>query len=163
FIAAPCVALGLFTRPMALPLFVLMALSAYDHGKHDGWFWNKSGFEYPAVWAIGVLYFLINGGGLISLDHLLGFEFLGGPMADDLSPARHDLAVANRIVSYEGIIDAFGHVSMRHPTRPDRFLISRSRSPEVVEASDIYQYTLDSQPVTPLPQGIRGYGELVIH
>ena len=52
---------------------------------------------------------------------------------------------------------------MRHPTRPDRYLISRSRSPEVVEASDIYEYTLDSEPVTPLPNGIRGYGELVIH
>jgi ribulose-5-phosphate 4-epimerase/fuculose-1-phosphate aldolase len=84
-------------------------------------------------------------------------------MPDNLSQARHDLAIANRIVAYEGIIDAFGHVSMRHPTRPDRFLISRSRSPEVVEANDIYEYTLDSQPVTPLPQGVRGYGELVIH
>ena len=80
-----------------------------------------------------------------------------------LAQARHDLAVANRIVSHEGIIDAFGHVSMRHPTKPDRYLISRSRSPEVVEASDIYEYTLDSEPVTPLPKGIRGYGELVIH
>ena len=49
-------------------------------------------------------------------------------MADNLAQARHDLAVANRVVSYEGIIDAFGHVSMRHPTRPDRYLISRSRS-----------------------------------
>ena len=76
FVAAPCVALGLFTRPMALPLFLLMALSAYDHAKYDGWFWNKMGVEYPAMWAIGVLYFLINGGGTISLDHLLlGFEF----------------------------------------------------------------------------------------
>jgi putative oxidoreductase len=75
FIAAPCVALGLLTRPMALPLFILLVLSAFDHGKYDGWFWNKSGFEYPAMWAIGVLYFLINGGGPISLDHLLGFEF----------------------------------------------------------------------------------------
>ena len=52
---------------------------------------------------------------------------------------------------------------MRHPTKPDRYLISRSRSPEVVEAADIYEYTLDSEPVTPLPNGIRGYGELVIH
>ena len=52
---------------------------------------------------------------------------------------------------------------MRHPTKPDRYLISRSRSPEVVEAADIYEYTLDSEPVTPLPDGIRGYGELVIH
>jgi putative oxidoreductase len=75
FVAAPCVALGLFTRPMALPLFVLLALSTYDHGKYDGWFWNKSGFEYPAMWAAGVLYFLVNGGGTISLDYLLGFEF----------------------------------------------------------------------------------------
>jgi putative oxidoreductase len=76
FVAAPCVALGLFTRPMALPLFVLLALSAYDHGKYDGYFWNKSGVEYPAMWAAGALYFLVNGGGKISLDHLLlGFEF----------------------------------------------------------------------------------------
>ncbi len=84
-------------------------------------------------------------------------------MADNLAQARHDLAVANRIVSHEGIIDAFGHVSMRHPTKPDRYLIARSRSPEVVEASDIYEYTLDSELVTPMPPGIRGYGEIVIH
>jgi putative oxidoreductase len=71
FVAAPCVALGLFTRPMALPLFVLLVLSAYDHAKYDGYFWNKIGLEYPAMWAIGVLYFLIHGGGPISLDHLL--------------------------------------------------------------------------------------------
>ena len=71
FVAAPCLALGLFTRPMALPLFILLVLSAYDHGKYDGYFWNKSGVEYPAMWAAGVLYFLINGGGTISLDHLL--------------------------------------------------------------------------------------------
>jgi putative oxidoreductase len=75
FIAAPCVALGLFTRPMALPLFVLLVLSAYDHAKYDGYFWNKSGIEYPAMWAAGVLYFLINGGGPISLDRLIGWEF----------------------------------------------------------------------------------------
>jgi putative oxidoreductase len=76
FIAGPCLALGLFTRPMALPLFVLMALSAVDHGKYDGWFWNKSGFEYPAMWTAGALYFLVHGGGPISLDHwLIGHAF----------------------------------------------------------------------------------------
>jgi putative oxidoreductase len=76
FVAAPCVALGLFTRPMALPLFVLLALSAYDHGRYDGYFWNRSGVEYPAMWAAGALYFLVNGGGEISLDRLvLGWEF----------------------------------------------------------------------------------------
>jgi len=75
FVAGPCLALGLFTRPMALPVFVLMALSAYDHGRYDGYFWNKSGFEYPAMWAAGAFYFLVHGGGTISFDHLLGFEF----------------------------------------------------------------------------------------
>ena len=70
-------------------------------------------------------------------------------MPDNLAELRHNLAVANRVVSYEGIIDAFGHVSMRHPSRPDRYLVSRSRSPEVVEASDIYEYTLDSEPAAP--------------
>ena len=76
FVAGPLLALGLFTRPMALPVFILMALSAYDHAKYDGYFWNKSGIEYPAMWAAGALYFLINGGGKISIDHLLlGVEF----------------------------------------------------------------------------------------
>jgi ribulose-5-phosphate 4-epimerase/fuculose-1-phosphate aldolase len=84
-------------------------------------------------------------------------------MPDILAQARHDLAVANRICAHEGIIDAFGHVSMRHPKNPGRYLISRSRSPELVEPSDIYEYTLNSEPVKPLPKNIRGYGELVIH
>ena len=75
FVAAPCVALGLFTRPMALPLFALLALSAYDHAKYDGYFWNKIGLEYPAMWAIGVLYFVIHGGGPFSLDRLIGWQF----------------------------------------------------------------------------------------
>ena len=83
-------------------------------------------------------------------------------MADPLAQARHDLAVANRVLAHEGIIDAFGHVSMRHPTKPDRYLISKSRSPEVVETADIYEFTLDSEPLN-LPPGVRGYGELVIH
>ena len=84
-------------------------------------------------------------------------------MADALAQARLDLAVANRICALEGIIDAFGHVSMRHPTRKDRYLLARSRSPEVVEPSDVYEYDLDSEPVTPLPKGVMGYGERVIH
>ncbi len=84
-------------------------------------------------------------------------------MPDSLAQARLDLSIANRIVALEGIIDAFGHVSMRHPTRPDRYLLSHSRSPELVEPTDIHEYTLDSEPVKPLPRGIRGYGERVIH
>jgi len=76
FVAAPLLAIGLFTRPMAFLVFALMALSALDHAKYDGYFWNKMGVEYPAMWAVGALYFVIAGGGAISVDHLvLGFEF----------------------------------------------------------------------------------------
>jgi len=83
-------------------------------------------------------------------------------MPDTLAQARLNLAVANRICAHEGIIDAFGHVSMRHPSNPERYLISRSRSPELVEPSDILEFTLDSKPVKPLGK-VLPYGELVIH
>jgi HCOMODA/2-hydroxy-3-carboxy-muconic semialdehyde decarboxylase len=83
-------------------------------------------------------------------------------MPDALAQARHDLAVANRICAHEGIIDAFGHLSVRHPHDPERYLISRSRSPELVEPADILEFTLDSKPVKPLGD-VQPYGELVIH
>ena len=73
-------------------------------------------------------------------------------MADSLAQARHDLAVANRVVAYEGIIDAFGHVSMRHPEDPGRYLLSRSRSPEIVEPNDLLEFTLDQPVSLPISQ-----------
>jgi ribulose-5-phosphate 4-epimerase/fuculose-1-phosphate aldolase len=54
-----------------------------------------------------------------------------------------DLVAANRILATEGIVDAFGHVSARHPDREDRFLLARSVSPELVESRDIMEFTLD--------------------
>src|SRR5215468_8972392 len=60
---------------------------------------------------------------------------------DDL---RHELAVANRILAHEGVIDAFGHVSIRHPDDPERYFLSRSRSPELVGPDDILEFDLDS-------------------
>jgi hypothetical protein len=50
---------------------------------------------------------------------------------DRLAEARHELAVANRILGHEGVLDAFGHVSMRHPDDAGRYLLPRSRSPEL--------------------------------
>jgi ribulose-5-phosphate 4-epimerase/fuculose-1-phosphate aldolase len=82
-------------------------------------------------------------------------------MADSLAEAREQLSLANRILSHEGVIDAFGHVSMRHPTNPDRYLISRHRAAELVEPDDVLELTLDSVPVKPTT--VRLYGELVIH
>ena len=57
---------------------------------------------------------------------------------------RHELAVANRILAHEGVIDAFGHVSLRHPDDPGRYFLSRSRAPELVEPDDILEFDLDS-------------------
>ena len=80
------------------------------------------------------------------------------PMLDEV---RTKLARANRILAHEGVLDAFGHVSMRHPSDPGRYLLARSRSPELIEPADILEFTLDSEPVVP-PTGFI-YGERVIH
>jgi ribulose-5-phosphate 4-epimerase/fuculose-1-phosphate aldolase len=61
--------------------------------------------------------------------------------------AIRNLVIGNRILAHEGVVDAYGHVSLRHPERPDRFLLSRSRSPELVEPEDIMEFTLDGEPV----------------
>jgi ribulose-5-phosphate 4-epimerase/fuculose-1-phosphate aldolase len=58
-----------------------------------------------------------------------------------------DLVTANRILAREGILDAYGHVSMRNPGNPNRYLIARSLAPEFVTADDIVEYDLDSNPV----------------
>ena len=78
-----------------------------------------------------------------------------------LDEARTKLALANRILAHEGVLDAFGHVSVRHPSDAGRYLLARSRSPELVEPEDILEFTLDSHPVVP-PAGFL-YGERVIH
>jgi HCOMODA/2-hydroxy-3-carboxy-muconic semialdehyde decarboxylase len=80
---------------------------------------------------------------------------------DHLAEVRHELAVANRILAHEGVLDAFGHVSVRHPADANRYLLSRSRAPELVEADDILEFTLDSAPVRPTNQPL--YSERVIH
>jgi len=63
----------------------------------------------------------------------------------DLDSVVRDLVIANRILAHEGVLDAYGHVSIRHPERPDRFLISCSRAPELVEAHDIGEYDLEGR------------------
>ena len=82
-------------------------------------------------------------------------------MANTLKEACAELALANRIVAHEGIIDAFGHISMRHPDNPNRYLLSRSRSPELVTPDDLIEYDLDSQVVR--DAGVGQYSERVIH
>src|SRR5262245_17371622 len=83
------------------------------------------------------------------------------PMTDPLAEARYELALANRIIAHEGVLDGFGHVSMRHPTDRGRYLLARSRSPELIEPSDILEFTLDSEPAAHTDLAL--YGERVIH
>ena len=54
----------------------------------------------------------------------------------DLEDAVNDLVLCNRILAHENVVDAFGHVSMRHPHDPGKYLLSRARSPELVELAE---------------------------
>jgi ribulose-5-phosphate 4-epimerase/fuculose-1-phosphate aldolase len=82
-------------------------------------------------------------------------------MPDPLAEIRQELAIANRILANEGVLDAFGHISMRHPDKPDRYLISRYGAAELMKPADILELTLDSKPVA--PTSARLFSELVIH
>ena len=77
---------------------------------------------------------------------------------DDL---LEDLVTANRILASQGIVDSFGHVSIRHPGNPQRYFLSRARAPERVEIGDIMEFTLEGDPVD--AKGRRPYLERFIH
>jgi ribulose-5-phosphate 4-epimerase/fuculose-1-phosphate aldolase len=79
----------------------------------------------------------------------------------DFKDATSRLARANRIIANEGVLDAFGHVSIRNPINPNTYLLSRSRSPELIQAGDLLEFTLDSVPVRETTNRI--YGERFIH
>ena len=58
-----------------------------------------------------------------------------------------DLVAANRILASEGVLDAYGHVSVRSPRDARRFLLSRSLAPSLVTAADIMEHDEGSEPV----------------
>ena len=72
-----------------------------------------------------------------------------------------DLVAASRILAQHGVLDAWGHVSMRHPNNPERYLLSRARAPALVSAEDIMEFDLNSNPVD--QQGRRMFLERFIH
>src|SRR6476660_8710341 len=72
-----------------------------------------------------------------------------------------DLVIANRILAREEVVDAYGHVSVRHPDNPNHFLIARSLAPELVGPEDIVELDLDGQPVRPEDRSL--YLERFIH
>ena len=58
-----------------------------------------------------------------------------------------DVVIANRILALNKVLDAYGHVSIRHPERPDRYFLARSLSPALVDVDDIIEFQLDGTPV----------------
>jgi ribulose-5-phosphate 4-epimerase/fuculose-1-phosphate aldolase len=72
-----------------------------------------------------------------------------------------DLVIANRILAHEGVVDSFGHVSVRHPGDRERYLLSWARAPEMIEAEDIVEFRLDGDGID--LNGRRPYGERMIH
>src|SRR5579871_249533 len=74
-VCGPLLALGLFTRPATVPVFIFLAVSNVERGRVGGYFWNTLGLEYTLMWTIAAFYFLVHGGGFYSLDHfLVGWE-----------------------------------------------------------------------------------------
>jgi ribulose-5-phosphate 4-epimerase/fuculose-1-phosphate aldolase len=65
----------------------------------------------------------------------------GGPVPAEV---LKDLAAASRILAAQNVVDGFGHVSMRHPSAPNRYFMSRSLAPALVVPDDIIEYDLDS-------------------
>jgi HCOMODA/2-hydroxy-3-carboxy-muconic semialdehyde decarboxylase len=82
----------------------------------------------------------------------------GGPVAAERIA---DLAAASRILAAQGVVDGFGHISMRHPSAPERYLMARSIAPALVTPGDIIEYDLDSDPVNASGRG--GFLERFIH
>jgi len=78
-----------------------------------------------------------------------------------LTAVLDELVTANRILAREGVVDSFGHASVRHPERPDRYILSRARAPECIEVDDLIEFALDG---TAIDAGARQpYAERFIH
>ena len=71
------------------------------------------------------------------------------------------LAIANRILFREGVVDGFGHVSVRSDADPSRYLLARNMAPALVTPDDIVEFDLDSQPLNANGRGV--YLERFIH
>ena len=71
------------------------------------------------------------------------------------------MAAAARILAAQGVVDAFGHVSMRHPARKDRYLMACAKAPALVRPEDIVEYDLDSNALN--AEGRASFLERFIH
>jgi putative oxidoreductase len=70
-VGGPLLALGLFTRWVALPILCFLLVADVERWRVGRYFWNQLGVEYTLMWTLAVFYFLANGGGTYTLDYLL--------------------------------------------------------------------------------------------
>ena len=83
-------------------------------------------------------------------------------MTAEFSTLQLELVAANQILLHKKVLDAFGHVSFRHPSRPDRFVLARALPPSVVRIEDLIEFDCDGcAPVVPTTAAL--YGERFIH
>ena len=117
---------------------------------------GRRGFLATAIWATAVSAAAVFGTGVAA--------FAQTPPAS-AGPADvallDDLVAANRILYDQGVVDGFGHVSVRHQKDPNRYWLSRSMAPALVTRDDIIEYDLDSTPVD--ANGRTSYLERFIH
>jgi ribulose-5-phosphate 4-epimerase/fuculose-1-phosphate aldolase len=83
------------------------------------------------------------------------------PAASTAPVELRRLVAANRILAHENVVDAFGHVSIRDPQNSMRYVLARSRSPELIELADLMGFELDGTPLD--ARGRTPYGERMIH
>jgi ribulose-5-phosphate 4-epimerase/fuculose-1-phosphate aldolase len=74
---------------------------------------------------------------------------MSGATSETLAMTVRELVDANHILFDQGVVDGFGHVSVRHPERPDRFLLARSMAPALVTEKDVLEFDLDGNPAVP--------------
>lgn len=86
-------------------------------------------------------------------------DYKGAPKTAE--EAIEQTVLANRILANEGVLDAFGHISVRNPENPERFFLARSLSPELVTRGDLLEHDLDGKVLT--PTSFTPYGERIIH
>jgi putative oxidoreductase len=74
-VGGPLLAFGLLTRPVGLVVLLFLLVANVERWRVGKYFWNKLGLEYTLMWTIAAFYVVVHGGGLYSMDHLLGWEF----------------------------------------------------------------------------------------
>lgn len=75
--------------------------------------------------------------------------------------ALRELVLANRILAHQNVVDAYGHVSIRHPEKPERYFMACSRAPKLVTLEDLLEFRLDGEPID--AHGKPLYAERAIH